>query len=522
MSALNTGGGIQNFARSRRLSQQHLEASPNFSEQPYPSLLTPIFNLPNLPFHQPTSSNFPWQQHHNSDILPSPNDSRFLGASGYLFHDTQAYHRHKTKNPNIREGKPRITNGMQHHTMLTNCVGLQNTDAKNFTLPSADTMTTMHTQSHTLPDWPPALNCSDYSTKFWDFEEWKMWSNSTEGHGTIKSCGSVPFLEDASGDPLTSANVDAIHRTMRRLFEMLASKDITPLSWGCLSEQAYLLFHIAIGTAHPELGEQHADDLGFYAGDDDIGDDLKKKWSAPENLTCTTKRYKPSSSSSSVCITSELVPEPEAKEPEHRPSLVTPIPDPMPPPQCNNETQTSTTVSVLPQITLKNPLDSIIRPNCFPPVTAPLPSPALISTGAAVVSQPDTHIQEPANEPPNLKALVATISPATVTNIPDLDDEPTPPASNVPIDTNISQPIEVPKKGSGKARASSKKNGRDLCLLCWLKQIRKEGSSLEFCMYWDALDQQQRNSYDSEAKELSSSKTWVKNTVLAVVNGTLH
>ncbi|KAG2742847.1 hypothetical protein P692DRAFT_20749396, partial [Suillus brevipes Sb2] len=151
------------------------------------------------------------------------------------------------------------------------------------------------------------------------------------------------------------------------------------------------------------------------------------------------------------------------------------------------------------------------------------PSPALIvSTGTAVVSQPDTHVHEPANEPPNLKALVATISPAATTNVPNLDDDPTPPASNVPIDTNTGQPIEAPKKGSGKARASSKKNGRDLCLLRWLKQIRKEGSSLEFRVYWDALDQQQRNSYDSEAKELSSSKTWVKNTVLAVVDGTLY
>jgi hypothetical protein len=35
---------------------------------------------------------------------------------------------------------------------------------------------------------------------------------------------------------------------------------------------------------------------------------------------------------------------------------------------------------------------------------------------------------------------------------------------------------------------------RNLCLvLRWLKQIKKEGSSLEFRVYWDALDQQQRN-----------------------------
>ncbi|KAG2742848.1 hypothetical protein P692DRAFT_20695330, partial [Suillus brevipes Sb2] len=103
------------------------------------------------------------------------------------------------------------------------------------------------------PSRPPPLRAEDYNTKFWDIGNWKTWCNSTEGRGSIKSCGSVPFLEDASGDPLTSANVDAIRRTMRRLFEMLVSKDMAPPSWGRLSEQAYLLFHIAIGTAHQEL-----------------------------------------------------------------------------------------------------------------------------------------------------------------------------------------------------------------------------------------------------------------------------
>jgi hypothetical protein len=267
--------------------------------------------------------------------------------------------------------------------MLANCVGLRNADAKNFTQPA--NIVPAHSQS--LPERPPALNHTDYDTKFWDFDEWKAWCNSTEGRGMIKSRGSVPFLEDASGDPLTSTTVDAIRRTMRRLFEMLASKDIAPPSWGRLSEQAYLLFHIGVGMAHPELRfcsndwkanelaknvysawrtarrrakarvkgvkpeELDQDDLGVYAGDDeDQADDrdVEKKRTAPDDV-CITKRRKlepstPSSSSSSGACT-------PSSEPQEIP--IDPVPTPSPPPQVPIGGQPAAPV---PRVTLKNPL----------------------------------------------------------------------------------------------------------------------------------------------------------------------
>ncbi|KAG2111473.1 hypothetical protein DEU56DRAFT_762179 [Suillus clintonianus] len=190
---------------------------------------------------------------------------------GYLFRDTQPrkptlffpahgdangpYYRQRIRtlekeNLELRTECNTIQNAFN---TLANCVGLRNADAKFFTPPAGpDAMTGMtHTQS--LPERPPPLDRNDYDTKFWDFDEWKKWSNSAEGRGSIKTRGSAPFLEDGHGDALTSASVDAIRRTMRRLFEMMASKDIAPPSWGRLSEHAYLLFHIGVGTTHPEL-----------------------------------------------------------------------------------------------------------------------------------------------------------------------------------------------------------------------------------------------------------------------------
>ncbi|KAG2108666.1 uncharacterized protein F5147DRAFT_652668 [Suillus discolor] len=517
MSAVNTESGIHNFARSRKLSQQHLEASQNFSEQRYPSPITPVFNTPNLPLHQSTS------------ILVSCH--------------TQAYHRHtqqrieilEKENLELRTECTTLKNAFQ---MLADCVGLRNADANNFTPPPhADGKTPHIDQS--LPLRPPPLSSDDYDTKFWDIEDWKIWCNSTEGRGSIKSRGSVPFLEDEDGNPLASTAIDSIRRTMRRLFEMLASKNIAPPSWGRLSEQAYLLFHIAIGTAHPELRfcsndwkanelaknvysawrtarrrakarakgvkpeELDQDDLGSYSGDDEDGDDLenRKRSAMPEDLTHTTKRRKtyesPLLSSSATTPSSE--PE-ELTSTDLTPSAA----------QCDKPTAIETWT--VPQIKLKNPLDGLTLPQkslLVLPSSSESTTPVLKS--AAAISQPNALVDGFAGESPEALVETVTVTPPLVdTPIP--NGQPTTSVSSVPIHS-VTEPTEVPKKAS-KARPSSKKNGR--------QQVKKDGTTAEFRIYWDALDTQQRNSYESEAVQLVSSNVWVKNTVGAVVDGTLH
>ncbi|KAG2125707.1 uncharacterized protein EDB93DRAFT_1258035 [Suillus bovinus] len=353
---------------------------------------------------------------------------------------------------------------------------------------------------------------------------------STEGRGSIKSHGSVPFLEDEDGNPLKSTAVDSIHCTMCRLFEMLASKNIASPSWGHLSEQAYLLFHIAIGTAHTELRfclndwkanelaknvqakvrakgvkpeELDQDNLGSYSGDDEDGDDLEnqKQSAVPEDLTHTTKRHK--TYKSPLLSSSATTP---SSEPEEL-TLTNLTPSAA---QCNKPTAIKTWT--VPQIKLKKPLDGLTLPQKSPlvlPSSSESTTPVL--TSAVAISQPNALVDVFAGKSP--EALVETV---TVThplvNKPIQNSQPTSSVSSVPIHS-VTEPTKVPKKAS-KARPSSKKNGR--------QQVKKDGTTAEFRIYWDALDTQQCNSYESEAVQLVSSNIWVKNTVGSVVDGTLH
>ncbi|KAG2050402.1 hypothetical protein BDR06DRAFT_974483 [Suillus hirtellus] len=315
---------------------------------------------------------------------------------------------------------------------------------------------------------------------------------NTEGHGSIKSHGSVPFLEDEDG----------------KSSHMLASKNIAPPSWGCLFEQAYLLLHIAIGTAHPELRfcsndwkanelaknvysawqtahrqakvrakgvkpeELDQDDLGSYSGDDEDGDNFENQKQKPEELTSTNLT----------------------------PSAV----------QCDRPTAIETWT--VPQIKLKNPLGSLTLPQkslLMLPSSSESITPVL--KYAAAISQPNALVDGFACE--STEALVKTVMvthPLVDTPIP--NGQPTTLVSSIPIHS-VTKPTEVPKKAS-KACPSSKKNGR--------QQVKKDRTTAEFHIYWDTLDTQQRNSYESEAVQLVSSNIWVKNTVSAVINGTLH
>lgn len=70
-----------------------------------------------------------------------------------------------------------------------------------------------------------------------------------------------------------------------------------------------------------------------------------------------------------------------------------------------------------------------------------------------------------------------------------------------------------------KFRPSGTKNGRNLCIIRWLKHVNKEGTKDEFRMYYDSLTKTQHEAYDEEAKDLVQKNAWVKATI---ENGVLH
>ncbi|KAI6016304.1 hypothetical protein BKA83DRAFT_4497931 [Pisolithus microcarpus] len=62
-----------------------------------------------------------------------------------------------------------------------------------------------------------------------------------------------------------------------------------------------------------------------------------------------------------------------------------------------------------------------------------------------------------------------------------------------------------------KFRPSGTKNGRNLCILRWLKQVNANSQKEEFCVYYEkTLTATQQEDYDNEAKQLVKDNGWVK------------
>ncbi|KAI5988733.1 hypothetical protein EDD15DRAFT_2198823 [Pisolithus albus] len=84
--------------------------------------------------------------------------------------------------------------------------------------------------------------------------------------------------------------------------------------------------------------------------------------------------------------------------------------------------------------------------------------------------------------------------------------------------TRAPDPLEPPTDTSKrtKFRPSGTKNGRNLCILWWLKQVNANGQKEEFHVYYEkTLTATQREDYNNEAKQLISDiqvkdNGWVK------------
>ncbi|KAG1832617.1 hypothetical protein DFJ58DRAFT_847955 [Suillus subalutaceus] len=76
--------------------------------------------------------------------------------------------------------------------------------------------------------------------------------------------------------------------------------------------------------------------------------------------------------------------------------------------------------------------------------------------------------------------------------------------------TSTAEPLSKPKKAKGKMRPSQTKNGRNLCAHRWLKQIKTNGTTDEFGVYYMGLAENQRTAYDKEAAELVATDKWDK------------
>lgn len=78
------------------------------------------------------------------------------------------------------------------------------------------------------------------------------------------------------------------------------------------------------------------------------------------------------------------------------------------------------------------------------------------------------------------------------------------------VNLNPAEPMSKPKKAKGKMRPSQTRNGRNLCAHRWLKQIKTNGTTDEFGVYYMSLAENQRTAYDNEVTDLVAANKWDK------------
>ncbi|KAG1866999.1 hypothetical protein C8R48DRAFT_772188 [Suillus tomentosus] len=175
---------------------------------------------------------------------------------------------------------------------------------------------------------------------------------------------------------------------------------------------------------------------------------------------------------------------------------------------------------------------------------APDSPPELLSTAPALLAPeagPDSHDKE--NVPSKLidaptrinvviaNPLAALALAASKVQLPPLPLGPAPPPlpsapngansesttqnhASLPIadNVNVSKAATGSTKSGakGKMRPSSTKNGRNLCAQRWLKTLKTNGTTEEFCSYYGDLTPAQRKAYDDESASLVANKSWNK------------
>ncbi|KAG0699212.1 hypothetical protein DFH29DRAFT_1002168 [Suillus ampliporus] len=188
-------------------------------------------------------------------------------------------------------------------------------------------------------------------------------------------------------------------------------------------------------------------------------------------------------------------------------------------------------------VPLPLPLASPLSPLASPPLPLASLSPALASMLPLI--QPIVTVDAPAppnavsnadkeNIPPESQ-LIPAPKPVRITIVNPLStlalcaanmQFPTPPSPPAPalkcevqkatVNSNPAEPMSKPKKAKGKMRPSQTRNGRNLCAHRWLKQIKTNGTTDEFGVYYMSLAENQRTAYDKEVTDLVAADKWDK------------
>ncbi|KAG1823834.1 uncharacterized protein BJ212DRAFT_1326866 [Suillus subaureus] len=305
--------------------------------------------------------------------------------------------------------------------------------------------------------------------RFWTNDDFLGWLDSPDGRRADR--GKVPYLEDENGDPLTDPIVKSIRKLLRGAWAELVRRKLAPKTWGKATATARQIVQV-----DPTVNILPSTPDSLLAPSPTMPNSL-----AAESMLLLSRSHPTTPSrapSPTIRLSPILLPNnPNSRQlpaiPPASPEFIVaekenippPTPDPIAPPIKIIMTNSLSTLALAAVGTLIPPLPSSIDP----PLKAPLANDSADSKGK--------------------KGKADDFASGKGTS-----------------------------KTSKKMRPSPTRNGRNLCALRWLKQIKTDGTTEEFCLYYVDLTAEQRKNYDDEASALVASNTWVKN----VCDGAMH
>ncbi|KIO06842.1 hypothetical protein M404DRAFT_24516 [Pisolithus tinctorius Marx 270] len=355
----------------------------------------------------------------------------------------------------------------------------------------------------TVTDEKAPTRESHPNVRFWTKKDFDDWLESAEAEGSNR--GIYAYLEDTNGNVPSSETLANMRKTLRGAWRELGQRNTAPETWGKASTSARQFVRSIMETTFPlfKFAEngwklEYICTRGYPAWSKCYLDDdgkLKRatrdamKEEALDDADEDLQDHKPSKKRRGQTELEALhnkkakVDDMAAAEPPEVAAL-------------GNGQPATTPAEIL--ATQLNP------PELF---TAPDNKENIPVVNHADVTQPPVSY----NPMSLLAAAAAKVKTSPVPPIPDspVERESVPPC--------VSQAEDASKK---KFRPSGTKNGRNLCILRWLKRVNPNSKKEEFRFYYDkTLTATQCEEYDKEAKQLVQDNTWVK---AVIENGNLH
>ncbi|KAI6034737.1 hypothetical protein BKA83DRAFT_4121788 [Pisolithus microcarpus] len=387
------------------------------------------------------------------------------------------------------------------------------------------------------------------NVRFWTKTDYDDWLDSPEAAGSNR--GLYAYLKDENGDVPKSETLGKIRKALRAGWRELGQRGMAPDTWGKASTSAIHFMHSQMEKDFPlfkltENGwkleyictktysawrKHHLDDAGNLKratrdmvkeealDDDDDLEDCKpwnKKWKGHVETTTPSKKKQKVDNIATV-------PQTKATTTVHGKSFASP-------PSATSGTILDPAARVEP-ITLETRMVDGTRSPSRPMETAritALPAETVVTqsntqeAGTTMADKSNTTLLALAAAKVNAMPVPPVLE-CSIKTPPNHNITEARPSTNTPSDTSgggESSASTLPTKSKAKLRPSGTKNGRNLCMLRWLKQVDANGQKDDFREYYDKiLTRARREAYDKEAKQLVETNNWTKTII---ERGTLH